>query len=56
MTLTQPLRVTDSNATRWTLPVGLEVAVRPLSASRSIVVVDGRVYRAEALAVVVATR
>lgn len=42
-TLVRPLEVTDSNREGYTLPAGLDVTIRG-----TLVVLDGRVYRADA--------
>lgn len=55
-TLTRPLHCLDCERHGWTLPAGQEVTVRPLSGSLVAVVLDGRVYRADAAALAGATR
>lgn len=54
--LTQPLDCTDSNAAHHIVPAGFAVTVHHFEGPRWVVVLDGRVYRAPAAAVLEATR
>ena len=54
-TLTRPLDCTSSSAERFTLPAGYQVTVHHAT-QRSVVVLDGRVYRAATHDVWMATR
>lgn len=55
-TLTHPIDCQGCDREHWLLPSGLEVTVRPSSGGRVLIVLDGRVYRADARALAGATR